>query len=300
MIHIDPSRGSKSIDPSPTHADAIRAVKSDMTTRFNREATARVEARAKTAALMTRAQAPFLSLIEADPHAKAALNELKKLNLQPQQPRTGRGTGPTRIVLVHFQPPQPQLATPPFDADFHLGPMAVGPLSDSPDAWADKATGKFGFQLWDRGWAAAGLGVLVTTSQDAAVGILPVGYFSYNWHNLNDFPNPSHADGLLGFLTYDLTGSGSVVEDAREFIWNDGTSWLEDHSGCGIKSFGSYTSIVNQTIFLSSGKTYLIWTYCWGTVDPRGESSFDGELVGLQFLEDTSIGAVVGQIARGS
>ncbi len=79
MHHIDPKNRTVSIRPSSLPTEVINAVKSNMTTRFMQEAKASKEARTATAALMSQARAPLRSLVERDPKALAAVQELKDI-----------------------------------------------------------------------------------------------------------------------------------------------------------------------------------------------------------------------------
>jgi hypothetical protein len=212
--------------------------------------------------------APFRQLIERDEKAHAALKALQSSAKQEKE-RHGHGfknrgkSGPIRPLLTTN--PGLNFAIPPYDADWTSTPV-----------WsqADKTAGTFSVSPLDSsGFAAAAVGVFLTSNQNTNARFSADVPFSYSWADWAINGGTAASDGGIGVLIYQ---GADVIVDVRVALWNDSQTFPSPAAYGSGDTYLVWTQAGQIYFPMSANTSYLAWVWCWGSAYIDGSSDFAG------------------------
>jgi hypothetical protein len=220
-------------------------------------------------------RAPLSKIIQNDAHAVEAQEKLRQTlrkqtkpdlplpNITPIQPKLMSGS-----ILALASPPYPY----PWDWTDPNG-------SGMEEAFANPQNGQLGGLAWSDegggpqpegyGQAGCGFGIPFSPMSD---GMLTVYYqlaFNATWYESSQI-DVAHTNGRVRLLIYqydlDWTFQGTA-SDSTYWVWSDGTSWFETHSG------GKQETVTSTPTGLqvSSNNNYLLWFLGYWEADGQGD-----------------------------
>jgi len=211
--------------------------------------------------------APFMKAVQADKKAAAAMERRRRLITARRVPKH-----PTFPKVPHFDLKSQvrvgsilTIVVPPYDADWGDSSGYDGTTFGSWVAYKGSNPPRFNAtnNIGDGGsaWASAGVCKFFSPagrdSTYVRVGLWAP--YEYDWRDDSNLFT-AHTRGFIGIYvtSWDSSGGDFRVEvDRREPLWNDGTSWYEDHADSGS---GNYPS---DTYFMAwSSRVYAVWA--WG------------------------------------
>jgi hypothetical protein len=148
---------------------------------------------------------------------------------------------------------RPTVTGPPYDVEWTTGSFA----------YAHKDTGEFGIATMD-GYAAAAVGIYITSGENTLGQISPFVPVNYSWINVVVNGGWASCNGGVGVLIYDLTNTTAVPLPYKATLWNraqNGTGLIN-----GPDSTTYIGSVINgEMLFpLYANRLYLAWVWCWG------------------------------------
>ncbi|MEO6957512.1 MAG: hypothetical protein ABI137_12280 [Antricoccus sp.] len=183
----------------------------------------------------------------------------------------------------------------PFDFEWHL-------IQDWGTPSADRFTGAMRLQVDSRRdtpgdtshtWNGAGVGIRVRTQSSVTLmrvsGFMP---YDFRWHDDSNL-EVAHNRGELRVLVREIGGVTRL--DHRQSLWNDGTSWYEEH---GDESSGVFND--SLYVFVEPNRDHEIWvwfnssidyTHEGGSIPPVSSSASNDLNARLAFLVTEQYGA---------
>jgi hypothetical protein len=177
------------------------------------------------------------------------------------------------IPLQYIVPRGSHVLGTPYDREWQTG----GGI-----AWGARHDGKattFGVN----GFSAAGVGFYLSTSSDVPLmaSVTPEGFYNYNWSSFEDMPflRSSGGIGLTVYTNEEPNPSMSLkptlwsLSGVTRFTGDKGQGRIADASSIYQGPFGPIR-LAPILLNMTPGVRYLIWVWCWQTLQTRESSPF--------------------------
>ena len=218
----------------------------------------------------TRAMAPMIKLLQQDKVAMAAHRNLQKLTTRRAAPKARFPDVLQRLENEVRAGSILSIIGAPYD--FEWG--AEGPRNGT--TWGTYVSYKSGSDprfnsnvnigAGGSSWASGGLGKQFVPA-GANTTWVRIGLYApteFSWRVSSTLAT-AHARAFIGVFvqSFDLQGGDPRTEvDRRNWLFAEGSSWYQDHSG------GDTTYFPSDTYFMaSSARIYIVWAWCHASAD---------------------------------
>ncbi|MGF6879160.1 hypothetical protein [Paraburkholderia sp. MM5477-R1] len=223
----------------------------------------------------------------------------------------GLGGSPGGIVMTMAKDIKIDVRVAPYN---DVWTNTSGGAHQQQSVWADKNNGNFGFLYTvgkEGGSLTCGAGVEVLFMRDSPgfpPGQGPAGFaqvraytpYNYIWHD-KSYLGTAHQHAGFGVLVWSapIDGGPSRTDlDHEYWVWNDGTSWYEEHNNASFPGQDSDIALQygNEAPYFSiePGRIYGAWVWCFADCDAHG-ADLTSAAYGQALIDATAKFIVVGQ-----
>jgi len=195
--------------------------------------------------------------------------------------------GVVGVTMAAAKDTRTDLRAPPYN---DVWTDAEGGRHQQQIVFSNKSTGRFGFGYTigkEGGSAYCGAGVEVLFMRDAPgfppgqgpAGLAQIRTFTpygYIWRDLS-YLGPAHQHAGFGVLVWSRSLNGGPTrtdQDHEYWIWQDGTSWYEEHTNPSHpnQDFDNALLFGDQAPYfpINPGRIYGAWIWCFGSGDAHG------------------------------